>query len=356
MAGATSERPWEHASDPEPGIPSMISAEERRYLYWLGSEVWSGEGHVVEMGPWLGGSTACLAAGMRASGRETQMRLHAIDNFVWRAFMAERAPLGLGDGASFRAHFEANLARFSDLVVVTEASLPDEEVPTDPLASAIRDAPPPDERLVRWSRSEPVEILFVDGAKSWTAMVHLLRELGPSLLPSRALLVCQDYKYWGAYWVPLALELLREHLELVHVLERNTVAFRVREQLPAEALERLPPFSGLEREASLAALDAASERLRERGDPLGAAIVEVAKVRLLGNLGDLDGARRAFRGAERRWPAGGRPEQLERARAWLEEASGETVAPALAFRARRRGRRALRRLRTAVAGAAAERR
>jgi hypothetical protein len=44
-----------------PTIPSMISAEERRYLYWLASENWKCEGHIVEVEPWLGGSTYCLA-------------------------------------------------------------------------------------------------------------------------------------------------------------------------------------------------------------------------------------------------------------------------------------------------------
>ena len=43
----------------------MLSPEECQYLYWLGRSAWTGQGDVVEIGPWLGGSTVCLAAGMR---------------------------------------------------------------------------------------------------------------------------------------------------------------------------------------------------------------------------------------------------------------------------------------------------
>ena len=68
---------WRRAAlPPLPEVPTMLSPEERRYLYWLGNEVWSGRGCVVEIGSWLGGSTVCLAAGMRASGHPAAGRLH----------------------------------------------------------------------------------------------------------------------------------------------------------------------------------------------------------------------------------------------------------------------------------------
>ena len=73
-----------------PTIPAMISAEERRYLYWLASENWKCEGHIVEVGPWLGGSTYCLAEGMRDNSVEGTHKLHVFDNFVWREFMRGR--------------------------------------------------------------------------------------------------------------------------------------------------------------------------------------------------------------------------------------------------------------------------
>ena len=66
----------------------MVTREECRYLHWLTSSHWRGEGHVVEMGPWLGGSTISLAMGMIDNPRRDGWKLHVYDNFVWREFMA----------------------------------------------------------------------------------------------------------------------------------------------------------------------------------------------------------------------------------------------------------------------------
>jgi hypothetical protein len=340
--------PWSEVSFDYPAIPTMISWEERSFLYWLTSEQWTGQGHVVEMGPWLGGSTVCLAMGMRASGRRSSRRLHVFDNFIWRPFMGERAALPLADGESFRSYFEKNLDRFRDLLEVHQESLPDEHVPSDPLATAIRDIDKGATSLVRWERSEPVEILFIDGAKSWTGMVHLLREMGPALLPRESLIVCQDYKYWGTYWVPLALEMLKDSLELVHVLDANTAAFRLVAPLGQAEVDGLPEFSDLDIAEALRLLDRASAKLEEHDDISGACIVKLSKVRLLGNLGQGAEARRVFRQVEQDWPISVSNENLDRARAWLTAFSGVPIPPSRFFRLRTSAQGAFRRSRAKV--------
>jgi len=253
-------------------------------------------------------------------------KLHVYDNFIWRDFMDERAPLGLRSGASFRSRFEENVRDYADLIVAHEEALPDEPIPGDRLANEIGDFDPPN--LLSWDDG-PIEILFEDGAKSWKAMRHLLSETGPSLTPG-SLVVCQDYKYWGTYWVALALEMI-DSLELVHVLGDNTVTFRVTEPLNV----RLPILTDLDVEEGLAALEAAGARLRAHGDSYGAIIIQVAKVRFLGAKGDGERAARTLRAVERRWPGGVRPLNLERAREWLEESTGRAYPPSPLYRARR---------------------
>lgn len=329
-------RLWRNADFGPVPVPTMISREEQRYLYWLTSTQWRGEGVVVEMGPWLGGSTLCLAAGIEASGHGDRFPtpLHVFDDFVWRAFMgAGPGRPELRPGASFEADFRENLAAYEDRLAVHVASLPEDALPgghpsDDPEASK--------RALLRWTAPEPVEILFIDGAKSWEGMRHLLAEVGPHLLPGTSLLVCQDYKYQGAYWVPLIVELLADRLEPVHVLERNTVTFRLTAPLSAADVRALGSLEELEPERGVALLEAAAARLRARGDRLGAAILGAATARFLAHTG-LDGeARRAFRDAERAWPL---PDagnvQLERARSWLEERLDTRLAPTLRTRLRR---------------------
>jgi hypothetical protein len=322
----------------------MISDEERHYLYWLGSRIWTGVGHVVEIGPWLGGSTAALAAGMEANPVQTDRRLHAFDNFIWRDFMSQRASLGLRNGDSFRSHFDKNLRPYSKLLVTHTRSLPDDPVTSDPQARAIRDLDVEEDRVFQWPRDEPIEILFVDGAKSWNGLSHLLRQTGASLLPGASLIVCQDYKYWGAYWVPITMELLGTQLEIAHVLDQNTVSFRVVSPLDEEDLQ-LPDLSKLSVERGLSALDNARARLRAHGDAPGARILEVAKVRFLGHMDRSAEARRVFRMAERSWPANMTDGNLERTRIWLGEYLGEPVKPGTVYRLRRAIRKLPRKLR-----------
>ena len=328
------ERPWGDVTY-SPGVPTMITPEECGYLKWLGS-VWRDEGHILEIGPWLGGSTRALAAGVEGSDLEPTHRLHTCDNFVWRAFMSDRAPLPLVEGQSFRPYFEENIRDWKDLIVVHEASLPDEAV--DRLTVSVGTIEPEPNKLLRW-RQGPIEILFIDGAKSWKALLHLLRETAGSLVPG-ALVVCQDYKYSGTYWVPLMIEMLRGHFALEDVLSENTASFRVTEPIEASDLEELPgEVRELARETGLEALDLAAARLRSYGDPHGALILEAAKVRFLGNVGGMPGALRVFRQVERRWPMRAGTMNLDRARKWLID-EGARVRPSSVYRLRRLPRKA----------------
>lgn len=300
----------------------MISPEERRYLYWLGRVVWSGKGAVVEIGPWLGGSTVCLAAGMRDSDTDARGRLHTVDNFLWREFMAERAPLPIEVGGSFKPAFLENTRDFSDIVVTYERALPDERIEDDEPAARTRYS---DEEIVPTFEGipGPVEILFIDGAKSWRGMLHLLRVLRGGLFPG-SYLVCQDYKYWGTYWVPIMMGVLTECVEPVHdVLGGNTVAFRLRKAIPPALLASLPDHvADLSTGVGLSAIDEARELLDGDGDPLGASTVHLGKVSFLAHQGTLSAASRVFDEVQRNWPLLGNPTQLERARRYLRDEKG----------------------------------
>jgi len=309
-------------------IPTMLQPEETRYLYWLGASVWMGTGIVLEIGPWLGGSTVCLAAGMHASGRPADGRLHAVDNFLWREFMAARATLPIQPGESFEPYFLKNLSDYEDIVVAHAATLPDETIEGDHEATAKRaaeEAAVP--RLDVAPGEGPIEILFIDGAKSWRGMSHLLRIVRERVVPGKTLLVCQDYKYWGTYWVPMMMSRLREYVEPVHnVRGATTVAFRLAREIPRAVLDnledhvaRIPTGDGL------ALIDTARQLLLQDGDSLGAANVSLCRVSFLAHQGKSDAAAVAFKQAQESWPAFVSAEQLERARGYLREEKGINI-------------------------------
>ena len=315
---ATTREPWLGEEASEPGVPTMISRAEQRYLHWLARTQWRDEGHVVEIGPWLGGSTLCLARGMERAHPAARHRLHAFDNFVWRGFMARFAPLPLADGESFERFFRANVASQAARIEVHARTLPDEPAPHDAEATSVRGREAPPLSPFSWDAREPLEILFVDGAKSWRGMRWLLAHVAASLTPG-ALLVCQDFKHWGSSWVPLFVARIAERLELVHVVRRgSTATFRLREPLAADALAALPDdAAALAPGAALADLEAMASWIGATGDALGAAHVRLAGVQFLSQHGAERAALARFEEVQAAWPLRGAKGQLEDARRYL---------------------------------------
>lgn len=310
----------------------MITVEERAYLQWLAREEWSGSRSIVELGPWLGGSTWCLASGMLANPRrEIGPSLHVVDNFKWRPFMSERADLPLAAGESFRPAFEHNLQSMRDIIVVHEARLPDDASADLEFQDPVRD-PAEDVPLLHGSAiGDDVEILFVDGAKSWRALVHLLCELAPRLAPG-GLLVFQDHRGWGSYWVPMCVALLRERfpgrLVPVHVTTFNTTTYRLTGLLDPEVLAELPrTIDDVTLAEGLRLMQAAAREMRQFGDASGARVIELAACTFCGAKGDWLKAARIFGWLDARWPVEGSLVDLERTRAWLHIRTGTFPAP-----------------------------
>lgn len=321
-------RAWSKVSFDYPrAVPTMLTDEEKRYLYWLGRFGWDGEGIVVEMGPWLGGSTVSLAAGMRASGHDARGKLHTVDNFLWRDFMAARARLPLRAGESFEPYFLENTRAYRDIIVTHARALPDDAVERDAETDAKRFT---EERAVPRFDGVPgddaISILFIDGAKSWRGMRHLLRVLAGRLRPEKSLLVCQDFKFWSTYWVPMMMARLADVIEPVHdVGSGTTVAFRLVRPIPQTLLDAL--------EDGIADIDAAEgQRLLARAgqwltqdDALGAAHVSLARVRFLSHLGMFDEARREFLKIQATWPSHRDVTQVVMAGAFLRKATGRAL-------------------------------
>ncbi|MBE7552142.1 MAG: hypothetical protein HS126_13820 [Anaerolineales bacterium] len=301
-------------------VPTMISPEERLYLYWLGRSQWSGEGTVVEIGPWLGGSTVCLAAGMAASGHETKRRLHVFDNFIWREFMTARAALSLQPGDSFKSYFLRNIREYEEIIEVRERALPDEPIKHELRASSRRFLETDRIPLFEgFTDGESIKILFIDGAKSWRGLRYLLKTLCGSLIPGKSYLVCQDYKFWGTYWVPIMMTRLAQYLEPVHnVLGGSTVSFRLISTISPQLLEAFEDsVLTMPTDQTLQELDRASALLRADGDMVGSTNVLLSKVSFLVHQDNIELAIEEFKKIQNSWPIFADTEHLERVRAYL---------------------------------------
>ena len=186
-----------------PSVPGMTSPSECRYYYWLASSQLTGVGQLVEVGSWLGRSALHLAAGLESSGKAAT--LHCFDGFTWGAGDSRAADLPLRPGDNFQKYFEANVSRFAHRIAAHRTRISD----------------------IAW-KGDPIELLFLDAPKKHRDITSCLEAFGPSLIPGKSVIAIQDYLYFPAYALAVGMYVLREHLDLVHVLlDGSTVGFRV---------------------------------------------------------------------------------------------------------------------------------
>jgi hypothetical protein len=218
------DKPWQaHVAEPYASnhIRSMITPDERRYLQWLIEERYTGAGAIVDAGPLLGGSTVSLAEGLRRNSRvsdaEKTGRIHSYDLFQYFPYMKD---LFAGEPAK---------ATYDDLQPLFMAN-------TEPWRSFIQ-VYPGDVKQFTWTGG-PIEILFIDLAKSWTLQDHLLREFFPHLIPGVSIVIQQDYFFHGCPWIHIVMEQLADYVTPVHLPDGPTLAFTFDKAIPPELLNQ----------------------------------------------------------------------------------------------------------------------
>lgn len=168
-------RPWKTVTDADLGaaasVPTMLTLEESLLYHWLGRRV-QGDGAVVDLGAYAGGSAARLLSGLVLEGRGNTV--HSYDRFrssraFWARFMPDE-PLPATDDADLLPVVRRHLAPWDGQVVLHVGDIGEE----------------------LWSEG-PVEILSVDAAKGSAMADHIAAQFFPALVPGRSILVQQDY-------------------------------------------------------------------------------------------------------------------------------------------------------------------
>jgi hypothetical protein len=163
-------------------IRAMLSDEEKQYLTWLTAERYEGWGAVVDLGPWLGSSSAALAEGLRR--QNSTARVQSYDLFKWdREYMSAIAAEDLEPGDDFRPLFMREVGEYASMI----------------------DAHKEDVSRLRWSGG-PIEILFVDVAKTWDLTNAVFRGFGHALVPGKSRVVLQDFRHHSTHWLPLVFD------------------------------------------------------------------------------------------------------------------------------------------------------
>jgi hypothetical protein len=192
-----------------PPIPAMTTDAERECYYRLAKEA-AGKGAIVELGAWLGASTAYIAAGIRDSGVRT--KAHVYDQFQSKpghvakvkAFYDRQGVENVPVGPTFE-QFQKNLGPLLDYVTPHQGRI----------------------EKISWCRA-PIALLVSDAPKRVPAISAVLTEFREALTPG-SVMAWQDFCHFPSYEIPACLYRLRDHLEFVEaIVPGTTLVFRVK--------------------------------------------------------------------------------------------------------------------------------
>lgn len=210
---------------------SMLTIFELSLLYALGRHFYTGQGLIVDAGPLLGASTFALARGLSDNADpdagQSKARIYSYDLFSNRgydAFLGAQRPIAVT--GSLLPEFIATNAAYLDRIVIHQGDFLDWTWP-----------------------SAPVEIFFLDLAKTWSLNSHAIKEYFPSLIPGKSILIQQDYIHFNEYWIHITMEYYKEYFDLMGLMYGATAFYRCVKQFEKDDfidLEKLPYATKME--------------------------------------------------------------------------------------------------------------
>ena len=239
-------------------IPSETTPNERRFIYNYFQKIWKGQTSVLEIGPFMGGTTRCVAMGMISNPcRGNSAKLYTYDKFCGyytreelvqylqplvhqNLIRAEDIESDIHEDAHFKLLFDKihKNSVYGSLLESFEGPLPDT---VDDIDSMGRIFTPPS--------GETFEMVFIDGCKSWYGTKYFMSKICPHVFPGSHF-IFQDYGWRTCFWLPVFLALMRPYFRLVAYTDA-TYSFQLVRDLSAQVIEEIFPDSpeqfGLER-------------------------------------------------------------------------------------------------------------
>ncbi|HEY8993450.1 MAG TPA: class I SAM-dependent methyltransferase [Lacunisphaera sp.] len=274
-------------------IPTETTPAERRLLFNHFSTEWPGDGTVVEIGPFLGGTTRAIAWGMASNPRLVpDAMLHTFDRFdeyysaeklrqtidpMVRSgvFTASRADELCRD-ANFERLFHAIHAPhdYAQLVRLHNSPLPDRPEEIDGSAS-----------LDCLANVGEFTALFIDGCKSWASTHYAMKTLLPRLRQGEPV-IFQDFGWYTCFWISAFTHAIRDWL-VPGSRADATYVFRLNRAITAADIEERFARSPAEMNETFFRKSAAAlfERSRAIGDLQGELIAQLHQVAALATIG-----------------------------------------------------------------------
>jgi hypothetical protein len=209
-------------------LHGMTSISERAYLYWYARHMFARQGAIVDLGCWLGSTTAALALGLERNVSEGPgpKRIDAYDRFIWHPTMPPpgdtEVKRAFHDGESFLDEFKSRTRRWTHLI----------------------SAHPGDLAQAAWDGGS-IEFLVIDAMKSWELTSAIIGQFYPALIPGRSLILHQDFAHWFTPWIHLTQYRLRDYFAMEYVVPRSTsVVFRLVQRIPEAMISEIRSSDG----------------------------------------------------------------------------------------------------------------
>jgi hypothetical protein len=280
-------------------IPSQTTKGERRFLFTFFESIWSGVGDVVEIGPFLGGTSRCIALGMLANPHDQKLgKLYTYDRFQdyfnladLKTYLAPRLSNsphlrdeldGLGENARFREIFDIfhKGNDYFNLIVPSDNGVPDLREQVD--GSAWMEIP----------NTCDVSAVFVDGCKSWYGTKYFMQLMAEHVKPG-CFFIFQDYGWYTCFWLAAFVEIFRDHFSLIGSVD-HTYAFKLKRELSKKDIERVYPDapSGIGAEGFVSLFNDVIKRADLRNDTFAVVRHRIHKAAAIAYLGDVAQAKR----------------------------------------------------------------
>ncbi len=228
-------------------FPTETTLGERKLLYNFFQNFWEGTRDVLEVGPFLGGTSRAIALGMLNSpNRQGDVKLYTYDRFrdyyAPQRLLESLAPL-FQAGKLDPGVKEAILGRSSFLEVFQMLHGTHEYGRLIQAATGIlpdyRDQALDPEELFTLPADRDYSAVFVDGAKSWYGTKDFMVKASRHTAKG-AYYLFQDYGAHTCYWVPVYLELMKDHYRLVAHVDHTYVYQQMGDVTPALIQEVFP--------------------------------------------------------------------------------------------------------------------
>jgi hypothetical protein len=204
----------------------MIRSNEVALLYHLARDYYQGYGEIVDAGAFIGKSAKSLALGLRDNLQveEKEKRIHSFDKFTadedyLSTKIAERFDPGFKFGDSFRHIYDDIVKEEMNLIEVHEGDFLE----------------------ATWPQT-PIEILFIDIAKTLDLHRHTLLEFFPSLIHGRSVLIHQDYHYPFLPYIHVIMEYLNHYFKIIDPKVDDSIVFIYTKNIESEDLKTVVEY------------------------------------------------------------------------------------------------------------------